>query len=355
MQKNLLCKELSRVICDSQYGKKNIYPFKKEKPKSILVAGGAGFLGSHLIERFLFQGHSVTCLDNLQTGRYSNIEHLEGVSDFQFIHHDVTHDLDHMGHFDQIYNLACPASPPQYQLNPVHTLMTNVMGAFNLLNLAEKCDARIFLASTSEVYGDPTIHPQSEGYRGNVSSTGPRACYDEGKRCAETLYFDFARTKNLDIRVARIFNTYGPNMDPKDGRVISNFIVQALKNENITVYGKGDQTRSFCYMNDLIDGFIDLMAFEDGFLGPLNLGNPHERTILELAETIIDMTGSKSKIVFKPLPIDDPVRRKPDISLAEETLGWRPKTGLRKGLASTISYFDNLLLHDGVNARLSMV
>jgi UDP-glucuronate decarboxylase len=307
----------------------------------VLVTGGAGFLGSHLIDRLLGQGHEVVCADNLFTGSKRNIEHFHGHPRFEFVRHDVTFPL--YIEVDEIYNLACPASPIHYQHDPVQTTKTSVHGAINMLGLAKRLRCRIFQASTSEVYGDPSVHPQTEGYWGNVNPIGIRSCYDEGKRCAETLFFDYFRQHQLDIKVARIFNTYGPRMHPNDGRVVSNFIVQALKGEAITIYGEGQQTRSFCYVDDLIDGFLKLMATEEGFPGPVNLGNPSEFTIRQLAEKVIALTGSKSQLVFKPLPADDPLQRQPDIRLAREKLGWQPAVPLDDGLRRTIEYFDGLL------------
>lgn len=319
--------------------------------KRILVTGGAGFLGSHLIDRLLLQGDEVVCADNLFTGSKRNIEHLLDHPRFEFIRHDVTFPL-HV-EVDQIYNLACPASPVHYQHDPVQTTKTNVHGAINMLGLAKRLSARIFQASTSEVYGDPTVHPQTEDYWGNVNPIGIRSCYDEGKRCAETLFFDYHRQHGLDIRVARIFNTYGPRMHPNDGRVVSNFIVQAIRNENITIYGDGLQTRSFCYVDDLVEGFLrfmDLPSGEDGkpgYPGPINLGNAGEFTIRQLAEKVIELTGSKSTLVFKPLPKDDPMQRQPDIARARELLqGWTPQIELADGLQRTIRYFDELLTHN---------
>lgn len=305
--------------------------------KRILVTGGAGFLGSHLVDRLLERGDEVLCLDNLFTGDKGNIDHLHSNPRFEFIRHDVCFPI--YVEVDEIYNLACPASPVHYQHDPVQTTKTSVIGAINMLGLAKRLKAKIFQASTSEVYGDPTVHPQPEGYWGNVNPIGIRSCYDEGKRCAETLFFDYHRQHNLDIKVARIFNTYGPRMHPADGRVVSNFIIQALTGAPITVYGKGDQTRSFCFYSDLIDGFIRLMDTESSICGPINIGNPIEFTIKELAELVIEMTGSKSVIDYRPLPSDDPMQRKPDISLAKQNLDWEPKVQLREGLAATIEYF----------------
>ena len=305
--------------------------------KRILVTGGAGFIGSHLCERLLREGNDVICLDNFFTGSKDNIRHLIGDSHFELIRHDIT--KEYYAEVDQIYNLACPASPPHYQYNPIKTMKTSVLGIINMLGLAKRCKATILQASTSEVYGDPTVHPQVETYWGNVNPIGIRSCYDEGKRCAETLMMDYHRQNSVDTRIVRIFNTYGPNMDPADGRVVSNFIVQALKGEDITIYGDGSQTRSFCYVSDLVDGIIRMMNNSQQFIGPVNLGNPSERTILEFAELIIEMTNSKSKIVYKPLPSDDPVRRKPDISVAKKELGWEPKVDIKEGIQKTIEYF----------------
>lgn len=309
--------------------------------KRILVTGGAGFLGSHLCERLLSEGHEVICADNFYTGRRTNIAHLVSNPYFEIIRHDICFPL--YVEVDEIYNLACPASPIYYQFDPVQTTKTSVHGSINMLGLAKRLKIKILQASTSEVYGDPTVHPQPEKYWGNVNAVGLRSCYDEGKRCAETLFFDYHRQHKLKIKVARIFNTYGPRMHPNDGRVVSNFIVQALKGEDITVYGDGKQTRSFCYADDLIDGLIKLMNSPDNFTGPVNLGNPEESSILELAQTVIKMTDSKSKIVFNPLPSDDPMQRCPNISFARETLRWEPKVKLQEGLGKTIRYFDDLL------------
>jgi UDP-glucuronate decarboxylase len=307
----------------------------------ILVTGGAGFLGSHLCQRLLADGHEVISADNYFTGAKANIVHLVGNPYFEAMRHDVTFPL--YVEVDQIYNLACPASPIHYQFDPVQTTKTSVHGAINMLGLARRVHARILQASTSEVYGDPEVHPQTEDYRGNVNPLGPRACYDEGKRCAETLFFDYHRQHKLAIRIARIFNTYGPRMHLNDGRVVSNFIVQALKDEPITIYGEGRQTRAFCYVDDLVDGLVRLMAAPDSMTGPVNLGNPHEMTIRELAEAIIRLTGSRSKLVFKPLPQDDPIQRCPDIALAKKTLAWEPKVPLEDGLKRTIEYFRKAL------------
>jgi UDP-glucuronate decarboxylase len=309
--------------------------------KRILVTGGAGFLGSHLCERLLKDGNEIICVDNFFTGSKRNIEHLLDSNRFELIRHDVTFPL--YIEVDEIYNLACPASPIHYQHDPVQTTKTSVHGAINMLGLAKRIRARIFQASTSEVYGDPSMHPQPESYWGNVNPLGIRACYDEGKRCAETLFFDYHRQHRLRIKVARIFNTYGPRMHPNDGRVVSNFIVQALQNQPITIYGKGDQTRSFCYVDDLIEGFVRLMGTSDEVTGPMNLGNPVEFTIRQLAEAVIRITGSSSQLVYKPLPADDPRQRQPDITLARKTLGWEPAIQLEQGLQATIRYFDKLL------------
>lgn len=309
--------------------------------KSILVTGGAGFLGSHLCDRLLADGHEVICLDNFFTGSKRNIEHLIDHPRFELLRHDVTFPL--YIEVDEIYNLACPASPIHYQHDPVQTTKTSVHGAINMLGLAKRLKCRIFQASTSEVYGDPSVHPQTEDYWGNVNPIGPRSCYDEGKRCAETLFFDYWRQHNLEIKVARIFNTYGPRMHPNDGRVVSNFVVQALKGEPITIYGDGSQTRSFCYVDDLIDGFVRLMNAPADLTGPINLGNPNEFTIRQLAELAIEMTGSKSALTFLPLPQDDPKQRQPNIALAHDQLRWKPTVPLKDGLRHTIGYFDRLL------------
>jgi UDP-glucuronate decarboxylase len=308
--------------------------------KRILITGGAGFLGSHMCERLLERGHDVICLDNLFTSQKSNIAHLLGRSNFEFIRHDIT--LPVWLEVDEIYNLACPAAPGHYQFNPIKTTKTSVLGAINVLGMAKRCGAKILQASTSEVYGDPEVHPQPESYRGSVNPIGPRACYDEGKRCAETLFMDYHRSNNVNIRIVRIFNTYGPRMHPYDGRVVSNFIRQALTGEDITIYGDGSQTRSFCYRDDLVEGIIRLMDAPDTFIGPCNMGNPGEFTIKQLAELIIELTGAKSKLVYRPLPQDDPMQRKPVITLAQENLGWEPKVQLREGLASTIDWFKSI-------------
>lgn len=307
----------------------------------ILITGGAGFLGSHLCERLLSEGHDVLCVDNFFTGRKRNIAHLMNNPYFEVMRHDVTFPL--YVEVDQIYNLACPASPVHYQHDPVQTTKTSVHGAINMLGLAKRLGARIFQASTSEVYGDPEVHPQPESYWGKVNPIGIRSCYDEGKRCAETLFFDYFRQHSLPIKVARIFNTYGPRMHPNDGRVVSNFVVQALRGEDITIYGEGQQTRSFCYVDDLIEGFVRLMNSPEELTGPVNLGNPGEFTIKELAERVIDLTGSSSKLIHKPLPQDDPKQRQPNIELARKELGWEPTIKLDDGLRKTISYFDELL------------
>lgn len=307
----------------------------------ILVTGGAGFIGSHLCERLIADNHEILCVDNYFTGRRQNVAHLMTEPGFELLRHDVTFPL--YVETDEIYNLACPASPVHYQFDPVQTTKTSVHGAINMLGLAKRTKAKILQASTSEVYGDPECHPQVETYNGNVNPIGPRACYDEGKRCAETLFFDYYRQHNLAIKVARIFNTYGPRMLPNDGRVVSNFIVQALSGEDITLYGNGEQTRSFCYVDDLVDGLVKLMATPESFTGPVNLGNPVESTIRQLAETIIRLTQSKSKIVNRPLPEDDPVRRRPDISMAQDSLSWQPYTAIEDGLEKTIHFFKTSL------------
>ncbi len=315
--------------------------------KRVLVTGGAGFLGSHLCERLVARGDDVLCVDNYFTGRKDNVAQLLGDPHFEAMRHDITHPL--FVEVDEIYNLACPASPIHYQFDPVQTTKTSVIGAINMLGLAKRVKARIFQASTSEVYGDPTLHPQPESYRGNVNPIGPRACYDEGKRCAETLFFDYYRQHDLRIRVARIFNTYGPRMHPNDGRVVSNFIVQALNNAPITLYGDGTQTRAFCYVDDLIEGFLALMAAADDITGPINLGNPIETSVAELADLVIALTGSRSAITYRPLPVDDPVQRCPDIAQARAVLGWEPRIALKDGLERTVAYFDNLLSQHGRN------
>ena len=311
-----------------------------ESRKRILVTGGAGFLGSHLIDRLIGQGHEVICADNLFTGTKRNIEHLHNHTRFELLRHDVCEPLK--VEVDEIYNLACPASPVHYQYNPVLTTKTSVLGALNMLGLAKRLRCRIFQASTSEVYGDPEVHPQREDYWGHVNPIGTRACYDEGKRCAETLFFDYHRQHGVEIKVARIFNTYGPRMHPRDGRVVSNFITQALSGEDLTIYGDGTQTRSFCYVDDLVGGFLKLMESPAQVTGPVNLGNPHEFTMLELAESVLKITGSKAKVTHQPLPADDPKQRRPDISLAKEQLGWEPKVELAEGLRQTIDYFRTL-------------
>ena len=313
--------------------------------KRILVTGGAGFLGSHLCERLIRDGDEVLCVDNYFTGRKDNIAHLMGDPHFELLRHDITFPL--YVEVDEIYNLACPASPVHYQYDPVQTTKTSVIGAINMLGLAKRVGAKIFQASTSEVYGDPTVHPQTEEYRGNVNPLGPRACYDEGKRCAETLFFDYYRQHKTRIKVVRIFNTYGPRMHPNDGRVVSNFIVQALRGEDITLYGNGSQTRAFCYVDDLIDGFVRLMATDDATTGPVNLGNPHEIPVSELADRVIRLTNSRSRIVHRELPQDDPLQRCPDITLARRSLNWEPHVPLDDGLTRTIAYFDRLLSERG--------
>lgn len=308
--------------------------------KKVLVTGGAGFLGSHLCEKLLAQGNEVICLDNYFTGQKQNIVHLLDNPYFEMIRHDIT--MPFFIEVDEIYNLACPASPIHYQYNPIKTIKTSVMGAINMLGLAKRIRAKILQASTSEVYGDPSVHPQPESYWGNVNPIGERSCYDEGKRAAETLFMDYHKQNDVPIKILRIFNTYGPRMMPNDGRVISNFINQALNNENITIYGDGSQTRSFCYVDDLIDGMIKMMNSDKSIIGPVNVGNPEEYTILQLAEQIIEMTGSKSKLTFSPLPTDDPLQRKPDITKANELLKWNPSTRLEEGLTKTIAYFQHL-------------
>ena len=313
--------------------------------KKVLVTGGAGFLGSHLCERLLAQGHEVLCVDNFFTGTRRNLQSLLGHERFELMRHDVTFPL--YVEVDEIYNLACPASPVHYQFDPVQTTKTSVHGAINVLGLAKRLRAKVMQASTSEVYGDPEVHPQPEGYWGRVNPIGLRSCYDEGKRCAETLFFDYHRQHRLEIKVARIFNTYGPRMHPNDGRVVSNLIVQALKGEEITVYGDGSQTRSFCYVDDLIEGFLKLMETGSDVTGPINLGNPGEFSIGELAAIVLDLTGSGSRVVYRPLPADDPRQRRPDIDLAKSALGWEPKVQLREGLSRTIAYFEDLLRGEG--------
>jgi UDP-glucuronate decarboxylase len=309
--------------------------------KRILITGGAGFLGSHLCDKLIGQGNDVLCLDNFFTGSKDNIIHLLANPRFELIRHDIINPI--FLEMDQIYNLACPASPVHYQYNPIKTIKTNVMGAINALGMAKRLNAKILQASTSEVYGDPDVHPQKEGYWGRVNPIGPRSCYDEGKRAAECLMMDYHRQNNVKVKIARIFNTYGPRMALNDGRVVSNFVVQALRGEDITVYGDGSQTRSFCYVDDMIDGLIQMMESDNGFLGPVNLGNPDEFRILDLAKTVISMTGNRSKIVHRPLPQDDPMQRNPDISLARKMLGWQPHVNLEKGLERTIAYFRKVI------------
>ena len=313
--------------------------------KRVLVTGGAGFLGSHLCERLLREGDDVLCVDNYFTGRKDNIAHLIGDPHFEAMRHDITFPL--YVEVDEIYNLACPASPVHYQYDPVQTTKTSVIGAINMLGLAKRIGAKILQASTSEVYGDPTVHPQSEDYRGNVNPLGPRACYDEGKRCAETLFFDYLRQHRVRTKVARIFNTYGPRMHPNDGRVVSNFIVQALRGDDITLFGKGSQTRAFCYVDDLVDGLVRLMATPDDVTGPINIGNPHEISVSELANQVIRLTGTRSSIVYHDLPQDDPLQRCPDITCARQILGWEPRVELNDGLARTIAYFAQMLTERG--------
>jgi UDP-glucuronate decarboxylase len=308
--------------------------------KRILITGGAGFIGSHLCERKLKEGHEVICLDNFFTGRRKNIEHLRQYPEFELVRHDITN--PYLAEIDEIYNLACPASPVHYQYNAIKTIKTSILGATNMLGLAKRVKAKILQASTSEVYGDPIVHPQTEEYWGNVNPIGIRSCYDEGKRCAETLFMDFHRQHQIKIKIIRIFNTYGPNMHPNDGRVVSNFIMQALRGEDITIFGTGNQTRSFQYVDDLIEGMTRMMNTSDDFIGPVNIGNPNEFTMLELAQKVIDLTGTKSKMIFKPLPSDDPRQRQPDVSLAKQKLnGWEPTIQLEEGLKKTILYFEN--------------
>ena len=309
--------------------------------KRVLVTGGAGFIGSHLCERLLSDGHDVICLDNFFTGSKDNIRHLIANDHFELVRHDITR--EYQAEVDQIYNLACPASPPHYQYNPIKTIETSVIGVSNMLELAKYCNATILQASTSEIYGDPKVHPQTEDYWGNVNPIGIRSCYDEGKRCAETIMMDYHRQNHVDIRIVRIFNTYGPNMALNDGRVVSNFIIQALQNKDITIYGDGSQTRSFCYVSDLIEGLVKMMNNTQNFIGPVNIGNPSERSILDFAKLIIELTNSKSKIVYKPLPGDDPTQRKPDITLAKNKLDWEPSVDIKTGLLNTIKYFSNKL------------
>jgi UDP-glucuronate decarboxylase len=310
----------------------------------ILITGGAGFLGSHLCERLVADGHDVICLDNFFTSQKTNVQHLLGKPNFEILRHDIT--LPIFLEVDQIYNMACPAAPGHYQYNPIKTIKTSVLGSINMLGVAKRCGARILQASTSEVYGDPEVHPQVESYRGSVNPIGIRACYDEGKRVAETLFMDYHRSNNVDVRIVRIFNTYGPRMHPYDGRVVSNFIRQALNNEDITIFGDGSQTRSFCYRNDLVDAIIAMMNNETNFVGPVNIGNPTEFTILELAEKIIKLSGASSRLIHKPLPSDDPTRRRPDISLAKSELGWEPKIALAEGLQHTLDWFHSIKLQD---------
>jgi UDP-glucuronate decarboxylase len=318
-------------------------------PKRILVTGGAGFLGSHLCDRLIADGNDVLCVDNYFTGRKDNIARHLGTARFEALRHDVCFPL--YVEVDEIYNLACPASPIHYQFDPVQTTKTSVMGAINMLGLAKRVKAKVFQASTSEIYGDPRVHPQTEDYRGNVNTIGPRACYDEGKRCAETLFFDYQRQHRVRIKVARIFNTYGPRMHPNDGRVVSNFILQALRGEPITLFGDGSQTRAFCYVDDLIDGFVRLMATPAAVTGPVNLGNPVEITVADLAKRIIDLIGSRSTIEYRPLPADDPTQRCPDITLAREILGWEPNVALEIGLKRTIAYFEQLISKGDARAK----
>ena len=306
----------------------------------VLVTGGAGFLGSHLCERLVAAGHDVICLDNFFTSQKSNVAHLLNEANFELIRHDITNTI--YLEVDQIYNLACPAAPGHYQYNPIKTTKTSVMGAINVLGMAKRCRAKVLQASTSEVYGDPEVHPQTEQYRGNVNPIGPRACYDEGKRAAETLFMDYHRMNNVKVRIARIFNTYGPRMHPFDGRVVSNFICQAIEGRDITIFGDGSQTRSFCYRDDLVEGLIRMMNSEDDLVGPMNLGNPEEYTIMELANMIVELTGTRSQLVHRTLPVDDPTRRRPDISLAKEKLGWEPKMAVREGLQQAVAWFESI-------------
>lgn len=313
--------------------------------KKILVTGGAGFIGSHLCERLLSEGNYVICLDNFFTGSEENIKHLVKDANFELVRHDVIDEYD--AEVDEIYNLACPASPPHYQYDPVKTMKTSVLGILNMLELAKRNGAKLLQASTSEVYGDPLVHPQVETYWGNVNPIGVRSCYDEGKRCAETLMMDYKRQYGLDVRIVRIFNTYGPNMDMNDGRVVSNFVVQALRGEDITVYGDGTQTRSFCYVDDLVDGIVGMMNNQTGFAGPVNLGNPSEFTVKDFANLVLKVTGANSKIVYRELPSDDPCRRKPNIALAKQKLGWEPKISLEEGLKKTIEYFAEKIKENG--------
>lgn len=339
-------KNYTHATCSAQIANCNISARKEHmqkytKKQKILVTGGAGFLGSHLCEKLLNNGNDIICVDNFFTGTKGNIEHLIGNKRFELLRHDITFPL--YIEVDQIYNLACPASPIHYQRDPIQTTKTSVIGAINMLGLAKRTGAKIFQASTSEIYGDPEVHPQPESYWGRVNTLGPRACYDEGKRCAETLFFDYKRQHNIDIKIARIFNTYGPRMQADDGRVVSNFIVQSLRNEPITIYGDGNQTRSFCYVDDLINGFVKLMETEQSICGPINLGNPTEFKIIELAEKIIEITGSKSEIVKKPLPQDDPKQRKPEINQAIQKLNWKPTVDLQTGLLKTIEYFEKII------------
>lgn len=308
--------------------------------KRILVTGGAGFLGSHLCDRLVSRGHDVICLDNFFTSQKSNVAHLLGKPNFELIRHDVVHPI--WLEVDEIYNMACPAAPGHYQYNPIKTMKTSVMGAINVLGMAKRCRAKVLQASTSEIYGDPEVHPQPETYKGSVNTLGPRACYDEGKRAAETLFMDYHRSNGVNVRIVRIFNTYGPRMHPYDGRVVSNFIRQALRGEDITIFGEGKQTRSFCYVDDLVEGIIRMMDGPDDFIGPVNLGNPDEFTIRELAELVIEQTGAKGKLVFRPLPADDPMQRQPVIDLAKSRLGWEPRVRLRDGLRRTIEFFRSI-------------